>query len=236
MPAYLISEVSEVVDAAKMEEYRTLAQAAIQRHGGRYLVRGGVWESIEGDWALERVVVVEFPSVDQAKTWYDSPEYGQALESSRVALKRRMLLVEGVEGVQAKPAQNPNYLKALATAHFVLAGLGYLFSFLPLIHIAFGIYFLFNVSVSGNAAPPPFMAWMFIVFGAFAILTGLALSTCILTCGLLLRRRKQYWMCFALACVECVLTPFGTILGVLTIVTISSESMKAEFLGRQRGN
>jgi uncharacterized protein (DUF1330 family) len=236
MPAYLISEVSEVVDAAKMEEYRTLAQAAIQRYGGHYLVRGGVWESIEGDWALERVVVVEFPSVDQARAWYRSPEYGQALELSRVALKRRMLLVEGVEGVQAKPTHSPNYLKALATAHFVLAGLGYVFSFLPLIHIAFGVYFLFNVSVSGNAAPPPFMAWMFIVFGAFAIVAGLALSTCILICGLLLHRRKQYWICFALACVECVLTPFGTILGVLTIVTISSESTKAEFLGRQRSN
>jgi uncharacterized protein (DUF1330 family) len=49
MPAYLISEVSEVVDAAKMEEYRTLAQTAIEQYGGRYIVRGGVWEAIEGE-------------------------------------------------------------------------------------------------------------------------------------------------------------------------------------------
>ena len=62
MAAYVISEVSEVVDAAKMEEYRTLAQAAIERYGGRYIVRGGVWEGLEGEWALERVVVVEFPT------------------------------------------------------------------------------------------------------------------------------------------------------------------------------
>ncbi len=77
MPAYVVSEVSEVVDAAKMEEYRTLAQAAIERYGGRYIVRGGVWEAIEGEWALERVVVVEFPTVEQAKVWYHSPEYAK---------------------------------------------------------------------------------------------------------------------------------------------------------------
>jgi uncharacterized protein (DUF1330 family) len=98
MPAYLISEVSEVLDAAKMAEYRTLAQAAIERYGGRYIVRGGGWQAIEGEWALERVVVVEFPTVEQAKAWYHSPEYAKALEISRVALKRRMLLVQGVSG------------------------------------------------------------------------------------------------------------------------------------------
>jgi uncharacterized protein (DUF1330 family) len=61
MPAYIISEVSEVVDAAAMERYRALAEMTIKQYGGRYLVRGGEWESLEGEWALERTIVVEFP-------------------------------------------------------------------------------------------------------------------------------------------------------------------------------
>ena len=96
MAAYIISEVSEVVDAAEMERYRALAEATIKQHGGRYLVRGGAWESLEGEWALERTIVVEFPSWEQAKAWYRSPEYAKARELTRVALKRKMLVVEGV--------------------------------------------------------------------------------------------------------------------------------------------
>jgi uncharacterized protein (DUF1330 family) len=96
MPAYIISEVSEVVDPAAMEKYRALAEVTIKQYGGRYLVRGGEWESLEGEWELERTIVVEFPSWERAKAWYRSPEYATALELSRVALKRKMLMVNGV--------------------------------------------------------------------------------------------------------------------------------------------
>ena len=96
MPAYIISEVSEVVDAVSMERYRVLAEVTIKQYGGRYLVRGGKWESLEGEWALERTIVVEFPSWELAKAWYRSPEYAAARDLSRVALKRKMLVVEGV--------------------------------------------------------------------------------------------------------------------------------------------
>jgi uncharacterized protein (DUF1330 family) len=95
MAAYVISEISEVVDAAAMERYRAMAEVTIKQYGGRYLVRGGVWESLEGEWALERTIVVEFPSWEQAKAWYRSPEYAPARELSRVALKRKLLMVEG---------------------------------------------------------------------------------------------------------------------------------------------
>jgi uncharacterized protein (DUF1330 family) len=96
MPAYIISEVSEVVDPAAMEKYRALAEVTIKQYDGRYLVRGGEWESLEGEWELERTIVVEFPSWERAKAWYRSPEYATALELSRVALKRKMLMVNGV--------------------------------------------------------------------------------------------------------------------------------------------
>lgn len=95
MAAYVISEVYEVVDAALMDKYRSLAQVAIARYGGRYLVRGGAFEILEGDCSAERLIVVEFPTMEQAKKWYHSPEYSEALEVSRAALKRRLILVEG---------------------------------------------------------------------------------------------------------------------------------------------
>jgi uncharacterized protein (DUF1330 family) len=67
----------------------------VARYGGRYLVRGGALEILEGDWPAGRLVVVEFPTTEQAKKWYHSSEYAEALEVSRAALKRRMILAEG---------------------------------------------------------------------------------------------------------------------------------------------
>src|ERR1700747_3882000 len=83
MPAYIISEVSEVVDRAAMEKYRALAEVTIKQYGGRYLVRGGEWEGLGGGGGLERTIVVEFPSWARAKAWSRSPEYAAALELSR---------------------------------------------------------------------------------------------------------------------------------------------------------
>ena len=96
MAANVISEISEVVDPAAMERYRALAEVTIKQYGGRYLIRGGAWENLEGEWELERTIVVEFPSWERAKAWYRSREYATARELSQVALKRKMLVVEGV--------------------------------------------------------------------------------------------------------------------------------------------
>ena len=74
MAAYVISEV-EVVDPALFEEYRSLAPATIAKYGGRYVVRGGAIESVEGDWAPKHIVVVEFPTMAKAREWYHSAEY-----------------------------------------------------------------------------------------------------------------------------------------------------------------
>ena len=96
MAAYVISEVSEVLDARLMEDYRSLAQAAIDQHSGRYLVRGGTFETVEGNSELRRIVIVEFPTMDKAREWYSSPEYAKALAVSQKALKRRLIFLEGV--------------------------------------------------------------------------------------------------------------------------------------------
>jgi uncharacterized protein (TIGR03086 family) len=104
MAAYVISEV-EVLDESQGQRYRDLASASIARYGGRYVVRGANPDVPEGDWPSgQRVVVVEFPSMEQLRSWYDSPEYAEALSVRRTALRRRLLFVEGVDALEPAPA------------------------------------------------------------------------------------------------------------------------------------
>ena len=94
MPAYVVAEV-EVTDAATYEEYRKLVPATVARYGGKYLVRGGAVETKEGDWRPKRFVVLEFPSLEQARKWYASPEYAPALALRLKAARSKVLLVDG---------------------------------------------------------------------------------------------------------------------------------------------
>ncbi|MGH3550301.1 MAG: DUF1330 domain-containing protein [Pseudonocardiaceae bacterium] len=97
MPAYVISEV-EIFDESQGQRYRDLAAASIARHGGRYLVRGAQPEVPEGRWpATQRLVVVEFPTMDRLRSWYASADYAEALAVAETALTRRLLFVPGVE-------------------------------------------------------------------------------------------------------------------------------------------
>ena len=96
MAAYLISDVT-VRDRAVFEVYRTRAAASIEKFGGRYLVRGGVIEVLEGDRRPTTLIVVEFPDNVTAKRWYASPEYGHALEIRDQALSRSLVLVNGFD-------------------------------------------------------------------------------------------------------------------------------------------
>jgi uncharacterized protein (DUF1330 family) len=93
--AYVISEV-EQRDAAAMETYRSLAAQSIAQYGGRYLVRAGAAELVEGGPALKTLIIVEFPSMARAHEWYASAEYAEALKVRETALERRLVFVEGV--------------------------------------------------------------------------------------------------------------------------------------------
>jgi uncharacterized protein (DUF1330 family) len=99
MAAYVISDL-EPLDPVLIAEYRALAQVTIAQYGGRYLVRGGAVEPVEGGWTPQNIVVVEFPSMAQAREWYRSPEYAKALVVRRHALNRRLIFVDGVKPVQ----------------------------------------------------------------------------------------------------------------------------------------
>ncbi|SMF56776.1 Uncharacterized conserved protein, DUF1330 family [Tistlia consotensis] len=93
--AYVISDVA-FRDRAALERYRTLAAASMARHGGRYLVRGGPVEALEGSWQPAALIVVEFPDRQAAQAWYRSPDYAEALAFRDAALSRDLILAEGV--------------------------------------------------------------------------------------------------------------------------------------------
>lgn len=94
MAAYVIVDMT-VKDAVKIEEYRKLAGASVTAHGGKFLVRGGRCEILDGDWSPQRLVVIEFPGMEQAKRWRSSPDYGKACEIRDRAAATRMVLVAG---------------------------------------------------------------------------------------------------------------------------------------------
>jgi len=94
MTAYVIGEI-EVTDPALYEEYRRQVMAVVTRYGGRFIVRGGRVEALEGGWAPKRFVALEFPSIDQAQKWYRSPEYAPLIAMRKKASRGRLILVEG---------------------------------------------------------------------------------------------------------------------------------------------
>jgi uncharacterized protein (DUF1330 family) len=95
MAAYLVVDI-EVTNPAQFEEYKKLAPVAMAKYGGRYLIRGGAYEAIEGDWKPQRLTVVEFDSMEKAKAFYHSPEYQAATQARKGAANMKMLLVQGI--------------------------------------------------------------------------------------------------------------------------------------------
>jgi len=81
-PAYLVVD-ARVTDPDRILKYRELAGIAVANCGGRYLVRGGMVESLEGDWRPERIVIVQFDSAETVRRFYDSPEYRAASGARR---------------------------------------------------------------------------------------------------------------------------------------------------------
>lgn len=95
MPAYVFANI-EVTDPVLYEEYRKGVPATITQYGGRYVARGGAAEGLEGGYAPKRVVILEFPSVERAKAWWDSPEYQPLRAIRQRASRGDLLLVEGL--------------------------------------------------------------------------------------------------------------------------------------------
>jgi uncharacterized protein (DUF1330 family) len=94
--AIVISDVT-IRNEEAFQIYRSRAAESMAKFGGRYLARNGAIRVLEGDWHPDIIVVVEFPSIEQAQAWYVSSEYGAALQVRDVALRRNLIIVEGVD-------------------------------------------------------------------------------------------------------------------------------------------
>ena len=95
MAAYLVVDI-EITNPTQFEEYKKLAPAAIAKYGGRYVIRGGAYEAVEGIWKPERLTIVEFDSMEKAKAFYHSPEYAVAIKARAGAANFNALVVQGI--------------------------------------------------------------------------------------------------------------------------------------------
>jgi uncharacterized protein (DUF1330 family) len=92
--AYIVVEV-DVKDPERYADYQAMVPASLELYGGKFLIRGGAVEKLEGDWEPSRFVVIEFDSVEQAKRWWDSDEYRQARNLRQETSESKMIVVEG---------------------------------------------------------------------------------------------------------------------------------------------
>jgi uncharacterized protein (DUF1330 family) len=95
MPAYVIVEI-DILDPVGYEEYKKLAGATVEKYGGKYVVRGGRTEVLEGDWKPKRIVVLQFDSLQHAKDWLNSEEYREPRKMRHRTARTNMILVEGL--------------------------------------------------------------------------------------------------------------------------------------------
>jgi hypothetical protein len=130
-------------------------------------------------------------------------------------------------------SQDEQYLDLLSIFHYVLGGLTALFSCFPFIHLAIGIALL-SGDFDGKKPPPEFFAWLFVLIPGTFILMGWTLSIFIFITGRKLKRRVSWIFCLTVAAVECLLIPFGTILGVFTLIVLMKDPVKALFMANQQ--
>ena len=95
MTAYVVVQV-DVKDPVRYEDYRKMVPASLEKYGGRFLVRGGKTHTMEGNWAPKRFVLVEFPSVEQSKAWWASPEYAEAKALRQATSDSQLIIAEGI--------------------------------------------------------------------------------------------------------------------------------------------
>ena len=130
------------------------------------------------------------------------------------------------------------HLKLLSIFHYVVAGFAGLFALFPIFHLIIGFVLIFaSDKFGGNGSPPPpeFVGWILVIFAIVFISLGWAMAILILMTGRFLARRKHYQFCLVMACIECLFMPFGTILGVFTILVLVRPSVKPLFEANQQG-
>ncbi|MEM9162808.1 MAG: hypothetical protein AAGC54_07035 [Cyanobacteria bacterium P01_F01_bin.4] len=120
-------------------------------------------------------------------------------------------------------------LKLLSTFHYVVAGITGFSSLITVPHILIGLTTLSTPELfeeTGSEFPTESFGWLFFGVGGTIFLIMLLLSISLIISAGSLRKRKNYWLSFIIACAACVFTPFGTVLGVFTLIVLSRQSVK----------
>jgi hypothetical protein len=128
--------------------------------------------------------------------------------------------------------QDKEHVDLLGIFHYVVAGIAALFSCFPLMHLFMGIMVMtvgFDESQNHSGPAPWIFGLFFVVFASVAILMGLAFAICIAFAGKYLRKRVKYMFCLVMAGIECMFMPFGTVLGVFTIIVLQRPGVKLLF-------
>ena len=129
------------------------------------------------------------------------------------------------------PEQDDQHLDLLAVFHYVVAALSGLFSLFPILHVA-----LWLAMVSGRLETDDqegvarLFGWLFVVFGTAFIVLGLTFSVLLAWAGRSLSRRRHYMFCMVMAALSCMAFPFGTVLGVLTLLVLSRPAVRQRFM------
>ena len=128
--------------------------------------------------------------------------------------------------------QDEEQLRLLSIFHYVVSGLAALFALLPIIHLILGLFMILapdKFAGHGQEPPPAFLGWFFVIFALLFITAGWVFAAFVLTAGRFLARRKHYTFCLVMAAIECLFMPFGTVLGVFTIIVLVREPVKQLF-------
>lgn len=125
-------------------------------------------------------------------------------------------------------SQDEQYLDLLGIFHYIVGGITACFACVPMIHLVLGAAMI-SGRFDGNDPPPFFLGWLLVIVASVFILIGWVLAGSMIFAGRRLRQRRSYKFCFILACVECILMPFGTVLGVFTIILLHKESVRLLF-------
>jgi hypothetical protein len=127
--------------------------------------------------------------------------------------------------------QDVEHLRLLSIFHYIVGGLLAIFASIPVIHLVLGLILVLKPQLFGpeNNQPPPFVGWFFVIFASAFIVLGWTLAVMMVWAGRCLSRRLHHAFCFVMACLGCLFMPFGTVLGVFTIIVLMRPSVKALF-------
>lgn len=130
--------------------------------------------------------------------------------------------------------QELKHLDLLSTFHYVLGAITGLFACFPILHIIMGITFIIGldgaeIGDKEGAIAAHLMGWIFVIMGSILVLAGWLVATLMVVTGINLKKRKRYTFCMVTSAIECTFMPFGTVLGILTIVMLSKPHIKALF-------